>query len=106
MPRFDEIELEPVPFGGPPATAATSLPVADDSPSSPAPLLRRMFALLVDLSLFGALAVALSPLLPSPLPSTSSRPALAALGGFVVVVSFPYFIGPLMLWGRPIRGPI
>ena len=68
MPRFDEIELEPVPFGAP---AATATPPLDNSPA--APLARRMFALLVDLSLFAALAIALSPLLP-PMPPSSASP--------------------------------
>jgi uncharacterized RDD family membrane protein YckC len=102
MPRFDEIELEPVTFDVPPAEA--SMPVASDSLSTPsrAPLARRMFALLVDLSLFAALTFSLSPLLPSPL----SLLALAALAGFVVMISFYYFAGTWMLWGRTIGGAI
>ncbi len=102
MPRFDEIELEPVSFGTPPV--AVPVPVIDDSRSGPgrAPLLRRTFALLVDLSLFAALTAALLPLLPSPLPAL----ALAALVGFVVMISFYYFVGTWMLWGRTIGGAI
>jgi uncharacterized RDD family membrane protein YckC len=95
MPRFDEVELEAVTFDVPAAAA-------DEDGYSPAPLIRRALALLIDLSLFGALAVALSPLLP-PAPSTLS---LAALGGFVLVVSFYYFVGSWMLWGRTIGGAI
>lgn len=101
MPRFDEIELEPVPFGAPPAPAVSEA-VVETTPTDRAPLPRRMFALLVDLSLFGALTVALSPLLPS----TWTRLSLAALVGFVVVVSFYYFVGAWMLWGRTIGGAI
>jgi uncharacterized RDD family membrane protein YckC len=96
MPRFDEIELEPVPFGAV-ATAAVDAPA-----SPPAPRIRRALALLIDLSLFAALVVTLSPLLPSP----PSWTGLAALGGFVVVVSFYYFVGSWMLWGRTIGGTI
>lgn len=101
MPRFDEIELEPVPFGAPPA-AAIETPASAPADSSLAPIPRRMLALLVDLSLFAALTVALSPLLPS----TWTRLSLGALGGFVVVVSFYYFTGAWMLWGRTIGGAI
>jgi uncharacterized RDD family membrane protein YckC len=99
MPRFDEIELEPMPFGGPPAPAVDAVPAP---PTSRAPLFRRMMALLIDLSLFAALGITLSPLLPSP----PSRLALGALSGFVVVVSFYYFVGSWMLWGRTIGGAI
>ncbi|SRR5258708_18485333 len=97
MPRFDEIELDSVPFG------AVPLPIADDAPPSVrAPIIRRALALLIDLSLFAALAIALSPLLPT----SPSWISLAALSGFVVVVSFYYFVGSWMLWGRTIGGVI
>src|SRR5258706_6626 len=99
MPRFDEIELEPVTFGAAPVATSASLPVEIDRDAS-APLARRALALLIDLSLFAALAIALSPLLPS----TLSRLTLAALGGFVMVVSFYYFVVAWMLWGRTIGG--
>src|SRR5260221_13661282 len=93
MPRFDEIELDSVPFG------AAPLPIADPAPPSlRAPIVRRALALLIDLSLFAALAVALSPLLPA----SPSWLSLAALSGFVVIVSFYYFVGFWMLWGRTI----
>jgi uncharacterized RDD family membrane protein YckC len=102
MPRFDEIDLEPVAFDV--APVAASIPEVSDSLSAPsrAPLARRTFALLVDLSLFAALTFSLSPLLPSPL----ERLALAALAGFVVMISFYYFVGTWMLWGRTIGGAI
>src|SRR5258708_39408280 len=97
MPRFDEIELDSVPFG------AVPLPIADDAPPSVrAPIIRRALALLIDLSLFAALAVALSPLLPA----APSWLSLTALGGFVVVLSFSYLVGSWMLWGRTIGGVI
>lgn len=101
MPRFDEIELEPVVFGAAPVAAPASLPAEAETDAS-APLARRALALLIDLSLFAALAIALSPLLPS----TMSRLTLTALGGFVMVVSFYYFVVAWMLWGRTIGGAI
>jgi hypothetical protein len=54
--RFDEVELEPVPF---------DLPEPPPPPSARSPLLRRAAAMLIDVSLFAALALALSPLLPA-----------------------------------------
>ena len=59
---------------------------------------RRLLALLTDLSLFVALSLALSPLLPN------SRPwwSVAALIGFVIVISFYYFVGTWLLWGKTI----
>jgi len=67
-----------------------------------APRFRRLMALLIDLSLFVALALALSPLLPK----SKSWPALAALAGFIVVVSYYYFAGTWLLWGKTIGGTI
>jgi uncharacterized RDD family membrane protein YckC len=93
--RFDEVELEldPVTF---------DLPEPAPPPAAHAPFLRRLAALLIDLSLFAALALALSPLLP---PSVSWLTA-AGLGGFVVLVSYYYFVGTWMLWGKTIGGAI
>src|SRR5712692_3149131 len=67
-----------------------------------APRFRRLMALLIDLSLFVALSLALSPLLPK----SKSWPALAALAGFIVVVSYYYFTGTWLLWGKTIGGTI
>ena len=93
MRRFDEVELEPVVFE----------PAADsDATLFPASRRRRLFALLTDLSLFAALSLALSPFLP---PSTNTL-AIAALGGFVLVISFYYFVGALLLWGKTVGGAI
>ena len=94
--RFDEVELEAVPLG-----------IEDDSPAVPtsdgvAPRWRRLLALLTDLSLFAALSLALSPLLPQP-PGVLP---LAALVGFVVVLSYYYFVGTWVLWGKTIGGAI
>jgi len=95
--RFDELELEPVPF----ETAAPRV-VESDFGDAPAPRFKRLFALLVDLSLFAALGLALSPLLPASL----SPLTMTALAGFVVIVSYYYFVGTWMLWGKTIGGTI
>jgi hypothetical protein len=95
MQRFDEIELEAV-AGIEDALPAS--PTGDDD----APRGKRLIALLTDLSLFVALAVALSPLLPE----IQRWTHVAALGGFVVVMSYYYFVGAWLLWGRTIGGAI
>ena len=94
--RFDEIELEAVPLG-----------IEDDAAPPPplsgdAPRMKRLLALLTDLSLFAALVLALSPLLPQPYDWTH----LGALAGFVVLVSYYYFVCTWMLWGKTIGGAI
>jgi uncharacterized RDD family membrane protein YckC len=93
--KFDEMELEPVPFE---IAATTTEPAVD----SAAPRFKRLAALIIDLSLFAALALALSPLLPA-----SRGPlAVGALAGFVVVVSYYYYAGSWLLWGKTIGGAI
>lgn len=93
MARFNEIELEPVTFevAEPPVSLVEH-----------APRFRRFLALITDLSLFVALALALSPLLPA---SMDSRP-VAALAGFVVLISYYYFTGTWLLWGKTVGGTI
>jgi uncharacterized RDD family membrane protein YckC len=98
--RFDEIELETVPLGLPETPAETL--VVDDREDGAARRDKRLLALLTDLSLFAALALALSPLLPQP----AAWPHLAALVGFVIVLSYYYFVGTWMLWGKTIGGAI
>ena len=94
MQRFDEVELQAVPLELEDAPAVRALPRA--------PRLRHILALLTDLSLFAALSLALSPLLPQP----STAAAVAALGAFVVMLSFYYFVGAWTLWGKTIGGAI
>lgn len=90
--RFDEVELlDTIAFEEPLSPSATR-----------APLFRRLAALLIDLSLFAALSLALSPLLP---PGVSWL-AVAGLCGFVVLVSYYYFVGTWMLWGKTLGGAI
>ena len=101
--RFDEMELEAVPLGGvDEEVAAVELIDVDAAPVGHAARWRRMFALLTDFSLFAALVLALSPLLPQPLPWMP----VAALAGFVVVLSYYYFVGAWLLWGKTIGGAI
>lgn len=99
MQRFDEIELQAVPMiedvgAAPPGEIVMS--------TSDAPRFRRLLALLTDLSLFAALALALSPLLPA----TPNRVAIVALAGFVLVTSYYYFVGTWLLWGKTVGGAI
>jgi uncharacterized RDD family membrane protein YckC len=94
--RFDEIELQAVPIMEDPDAA-----IVEESPGS-AHLARRLFALLTDLSLFAALALALSPLLPQPYAWTH----ISGLAGFVLIVSYYYFVGSWMLWGKTIGATI
>ena len=94
--RFDEIELEAVPLGVDDEAAPEQVTTDD------APRLRRLAALLTDLSLFAALVLALSPLLPEPL----TWQPLAALAGFAIVLSYYYYVGTWMLWGKTIGGAI
>ena len=91
--RFDEVELEAV-------------PEIEESPvvvavERRAPWYRRLLALITDLSLFAALVLALLPLL-----QPNHWPSIAALAGFVIVVSFHYFVGTWLLWGKTIGGAI
>ena len=94
--RFDEVEFESVPL----EIAIAADPIT--STDTDAPRLKRLAALIIDLSLFAALALALSPLLPA-----SRNPwSIGALAGFVVVVSYYYYAGTWMLWGKTIGGTI
>ncbi len=87
--RFDEVELETVlPESG-------SSHAASEREGIAAPRLRRLFALLTDISLFAALAVGLSPLLPQ----TRSWIATASLAGFVFVISYYYFVAMWTIGG-------
>jgi uncharacterized RDD family membrane protein YckC len=100
--RFDEVELEPVPLIDEPLVSADAEADAGAAPERPASWWRRGLALLTDLSLFAALALALSPLLPQPALWTH----LASLAGFAIVLSYYYFVGSWMLWGKTIGGAI
>jgi uncharacterized RDD family membrane protein YckC len=94
--RFDEVELE--------AVIVPEMPVLAEvaPPAGHAPRWRRLLALATDLSLFAALALALSPLLPS----SYAWMQTASLIGFVVVLSYYYYVGSWLLWGKTIGGAI
>jgi uncharacterized RDD family membrane protein YckC len=101
--RFDQVELESVPLGLPEESIAEEAPRGASAPESGAARRdKRLLALLTDLSLFAALVLALSPLIPEP----RQWPHLAALAGFVVVLSYYYFVGSWLLWGKSIGGAI
>src|SRR4051794_4082622 len=93
--RFDEIELEPVVFDVDAAPPPSAAPIR-------ASVFRRLAALLIDLSLFAALAMALSPLLPASMSTIS----IASLAGFLIIIAFYYFAGTRALWGKTIGGAI
>src|SRR5687767_6716735 len=102
MVRFDEVELEAVPLGIEVAGDAPEAALGAAPESATTPWWRRALALLTDLSLFAALVLALSPLLPQPLTWMSG----GALAGFVVMLSYYYFVGSWLLWGKTIGGAI
>ena len=94
MGRFDEKELDVVTGFSP--SHDGQKPVAASS------IARRFFAVLTDVSLLAALTFALLPLLPS------SRDALSviALAGFILLVSYYYFVASWLLWRKTIGGTI
>ena len=98
--RFDEIELQSVELPDIVETRAPAEPLPREN--ADASLFRRVLALGTDLSLFLALTIAMSALLPA---SGGWRP-VAALGGFVVMTSYYYFVGAWLLWGKTIGGAI
>ena len=107
--RFDEVDLlpEPTSAAAPALTVAEPMEVASSAPAS---RWRRIAAALCDLSLFIALGLVLSPLLP---PTNDLAESLAAswpiyIGycGFLLLLSYHYFSGSWLLWGKTIGGAI
>lgn len=96
MARFDEIELQ----------GRASAPDEPDTPpqrGGDASIVRRAIAFIIDLSLFIAAAVALSPVVPE---GSRAIPAWIAVGGFLILVSLYYFPLGWMVWGKTIGGAI
>jgi hypothetical protein len=100
--RFDEVELEAAPLIEPLIEPAVESSASVDAPAVRQTWWRRLLSLITDLSLFAALVLALSPLLPQPY----QWKHVASLAGFVLVVSYYYFVGTWMLWGKTIGGAI
>lgn len=122
MARFDEIELIKEPTAEfpplrplPPLSIAIPEPGLDPTPAVPiprtgAPLHKRVLAFLTDLSLLLALALALTPLLPQrgTLDDTLAHgwPAISAMAAFLLLVSWYYFAGSWIIWGRTVGNTI
>jgi len=113
--RFDEMEL----FKGPaadeaevqaPAPAREEKAPAADPGMAVAPRWRRTLAFATDASLFLALALAMSPLLDfrANFEETlrAEWPAMIAFAGFVLLLSFHYFVVSWAVWGRTVGGSI
>lgn len=115
--RFDEIEIVHIDSVQAAPTATLPQPARALSSHEPlrevaspllAPRWRRAAAFLIDSSLFAATALALTPLLPRrgdvlSLLETELL-SLFALAGFLLLLSFYYFFGAWLIWGRTIGG--
>lgn len=108
--RFDEIELlRPIELAAVAASAPALEQLSVRAPLESASRLRRSLAFLTDLSLFVALALALSPLLPArdlSMSNFSDWVLLSGFAGFVLLVSFYYFLYSWVVWGKTIGGAI
>lgn len=106
MARFDEVELQPAMLGEEIAASATGAAAGGKR----APLFKRLAAFLTDLSLFLALVLALSPLLPERADLATAWHddwvPILSLAAFVVLVSYYYFVGTWLLWGKTVGGAI
>ena len=110
--RFDELEWTldpPVPtalVARQPNMAGTP----SDAEIIPAPRYRRILTCLIDLSLVAALGLALSPLIADHggIGQTLKEegPAVLSLAGFLLIVSYHYYVGSWLLWGKTIGGAI
>ena len=122
MARFDEIELIKEPTAEfpplrplPPLAIAIPEPglaplPATSIPPTGAPLHKRVLGFLTDLSLLLALALALTPLLPQrgTVADTLAHgwPSISAMAAFLLLVSWYYFAGSWIIWGRTVGGTI
>lgn len=109
--RFDELELTldpPLQAVLPNLRKTAAFPIAAETTA--APRYRRILTFLIDLSLLAALGLALSPLVPDHggFGRTLSQewPAVLSLAGFLLIVSYHYFVGSWLLWGKTIGGAI
>ena len=91
--RFDEVELQP---------AVLELAAAGEEHTPPMGSVRRILAFMTAVSLFVALGLALSPLLP---PSMNWI-AVGSLTGFVLLIASYYFAGCWLLWRKTIGATV
>ena len=102
MTRFDEIELKKDP----------EQPDQDDDLEvlRSAPRVRRFLASLVDISLFLALGVAMSPLLPKRASWARAFEVdllvILSFAAFILLFSFHYFVFSWLVWGKTVGGAI
>ncbi|MGA7615534.1 MAG: RDD family protein [Thermoanaerobaculia bacterium] len=103
--RFEEMELTP----GPSLPGISTAP-ATTTPTRIASRWRRLLATATDLSLFLALALAMTPLIQQrgSIAATFRGEALAIAGvvGFLLVLSYYYFVGGWLVWGKTVGGAI
>lgn len=104
-PRFDEVELRKDPL------AETDSPKEFVSRTlEPSGRLRRFMTAAIDLSIFAALALALSPLLTfrESLSVTLAAQWMPMLGMFlfILLLSYFYFAGSWLLWGKTVGSTI
>lgn len=112
--RFDEIDLLPEPALAVPADPPTHRERVvephrgDATAGSAAPRWRRAAAFLLDTSLFAALILVLSPLLPAALRPVEAEHwlVLSGVAGFLLLVSYYYFTGSWLIWGKTVGGAI
>lgn len=105
--RFDEIELYPDSFPVDillhPAELPPPPPVVERDPAAVSAWKRAM-AFLSDLTLFVALGLALTPLLPSF--AAEHWAAWTAFTSFLLLLSFFYFVGSWLIWGKTLGGTL
>lgn len=113
MRRFDEVELVPDAYGAlstPPAAGTPAPQERTGSQWRSASRFMRLMTFFTDVSLFAALALVLSTLLATrgEWSETVARewPSLLALSGFLLLVSYFYFVGCWLLWGKTVGGAI
>lgn len=115
--RFDEVEIVHIEDVPPPAASGRrdAVPARAERTeaiegATLAPRWRRAAAFLIDSSLFVAAGLALTPLLPDrgDVLSLIETEFLSVLGfsGFLLLVSFYYFFGAWLIWGRTVGGAI
>jgi uncharacterized RDD family membrane protein YckC len=105
--RFDEIELYPDSFPVdilPHPAEVLPPPAITSEIHDSVGVRKRSMAFLVDLVLFVALALALTPLMP-PVASEYML-AWTALAGFLLLNSFFYFVGSWLVWGKTLGGTL